>query len=36
MSNKVQSTGGEAEYCMVPRDPTLSALLLIQHMLSML
>ena len=26
----------EAECCMVPRDPTLSALLLIQHILSML
>ena len=27
---------GKAECCMVPRDPTLSALLLIQHILSML
>ena len=27
---------GEAECCMVTRDPTLSALLLIQHILSML
>ena len=27
---------GEAECCMVPRDPTSSALLHIQHILSML
>ena len=40
MSNKVQRVGsrgpGEAECCMVPQDPTPSALLLIQHILSML
>ena len=40
MSNKAQWVGsrarGEAECCKVPRDPTLSALLLIQHILSML
>ena len=44
MSNEAQrvgsrgpySTRGEAECCMVPRDPTPSALLFIQHLLSVL